>query len=328
MNSSIIIGCGRIAGGRGVDDQYRNDSHLDAIKANNSIKLVGCVDIDIDKAKLFALQSNCAAFSNIEEAIETLHPHLVIICTPDESHFAVALKVLSSLHIPKLIFIEKPVCLKSSEYEELLMLARAKGVIIIVNHTRRFDLAMIELKKRISADFFGSLDRVIATYYGGWFHNGIHLIDTLSFLFGDHVEISQVSKCLDKSDSIDPTIECDGFFSNNRARISINGVLEESLYQIFEFDFWFQKGRLRIEDFGSRIIFEKKIQNEIGENVLLRTNIGLKRDDSFTLSNAYKLIANSLEVSDYSQLDDVRLENILPAMSALWQAQNLLGKMS
>lgn len=328
VHSAIIIGCGKMAGGYDAEGHLRNDSHLAAIKSNKSLKLVGCVDIDIDKASLFALQNNCVAFSKVDEAVEMLRPCLVIICTPDDTHYLVALRVLSSAQLPKLIFIEKPACLKLGEYEQLVALARIKGVIIIVNHTRRFDHAMKDLKKRISGDFFGSLDRVIATYYGGWFHNGIHLIDTLSFLFDDEVEIAHVSGSLNKTETIDPTIECEGFFRNNGARITINGLLEESLYQIFEFDFWFQRGRLRVEDFGSRIIFEKKVQNEMGENVLLRTDLDHDRYIDSALSNAYNLIAHSLKINDYSKLHDVRLENVLPAMRALWHGERLLGKMT
>ena len=43
---------------------------------------------------------------------------------------------------------------------------------------------------------------------------------------------------------------------------------DERHYQLFEFDLRFEKARLRIEDFGSRILFEKKEVNNIGENVL------------------------------------------------------------
>ena len=45
-------------------------------------------------------------------------------------------------------------------------------------------------------------------------------------------------------------------------------TFDEDYYQLFEFDLRFENYRIKIEDFGVRIIVEKKVVNNIGENVL------------------------------------------------------------
>ena len=53
-------------------------------------------------------------------------------------------------------------------------------------------------------------ERVNIIYYGGWKHNGIHVIDTLNFLFSDEIKWTKINNVLMSPYPKDPTIEISG----------------------------------------------------------------------------------------------------------------------
>ena len=67
----------------------------------------------------------------------------------------------------------------------------------------------------------------------------------------------------------DKTFDIYGQSNNSYIPIDIKAI-DENYYQIFEFDFWFSKARLRIENFGDSFIFERAITNNLNEKVLLK----------------------------------------------------------
>ena len=56
-------------------------------------------------------------------------------------------------------------------------------------------------------------------------------------------------------------------------------MIDESIYQLFDLDLWFEHGRLRIENFGKRIIWETMIINALGERVLVPDKLDLPTED-------------------------------------------------
>jgi predicted dehydrogenase len=64
----------------------------------------------------------------------------LIISSPTQSHFPIAVKALKS---GKHVFIEKPVCLNVEESKKLLLYAQEAGVIVQVGHVERFNPALL-----------------------------------------------------------------------------------------------------------------------------------------------------------------------------------------
>ena len=103
-------------------------------------------------------------------------------------------------------------------------------------------------------------------------HNGIHLIDTLYFLLGKIPRVKKIISLQNSTYKNDPSIELDLILENNSKMIKIN-FFDEKKYQIFELDLRFENARIRIENFGSKFIIEKKCKNKIGENVLKKEKV-------------------------------------------------------
>lgn len=78
----------------------------------------------------------------------------VIISTPPKTHHPIAKDCLShNLHV----LVEKPITLKSQDAEELMELASAKGLTLMVGHIFEYNSAVLEMKKYIDSQELGDV---------------------------------------------------------------------------------------------------------------------------------------------------------------------------
>lgn len=78
----------------------------------------------------------------------------VLIVTPEETHFDLALKCLIA---GKNVFVEKPLCLKSIEAQQLIKIAEEKNLILYVDYTFLFDPYVKKIKTLIENNKIGKL---------------------------------------------------------------------------------------------------------------------------------------------------------------------------
>ena len=318
-HKALIVGCGRIAGG---EEGAGPETHAGAIDLEPRISLAACVYKNAEKGKGFARKYDCLAFDSLRESLFSVQPELVSICTPDCTHFSLTREVLISEMPPRVIFLEKPAGTSKAECEELRRLAKKAEVLLVINQTRRFSPKYSFIRDFISQETFGPINRVNATYYSGWLHNGTHLVDTLAYLFGDTIRWEKLLNTVPSPHEGDPSLELIGAFEKSNAKVVVSAI-DEAFYQLFDFDFWFERGRLRIEDFGSRISFEKQVVNQIGERVLEPCEIQLPSSSSTEMQIALGLICDFLDSGDDSSLKPVSIEEIESTMKPLWQALEL-----
>ena len=319
MYNTLIVGCGKIAGGvpsSGVE------THAGAIMSERRLALAACVDSDIRKAREFAGAYQCGAYDDLTLALGENCIDLVSVCTPDTTHFSIAKEVILSPSAPQVVFLEKPACTTQDEYRELKELGKKHGVLIVINHTRRFSSKYQLLRELICTEQLGQVYRVNATYYSGWFHNGTHVVDTLSFLLDDMIEWRHLNDVIVSPYSGDPTLELTGYLGKSRAKVVVSAI-DESLFQLFDFDIWCRDGRLRIEDFGSRISMERQVINAIGERVLEPVPLELPSDEKSEMQIAIGQISDYLDTEDSNPLSPVLLESIESTMQILWNGRDL-----
>ena len=89
---------------------------------------------------------------------------------------------------------------------------------------------------------------------------------------------------------------------------------------MFEFDFFFDESRLRIEDFGSRVVFERRKVNSSNENILILQDLQLPQNPPTCMQNAVNRIVSYLSNSDPAPLLGTRLQDIGPTLNSLWSA--------
>ena len=123
--------------------------HLKLAKKSDQLDLVGFFDPDKENAKAVEEEFGYHAFSSVEELIE--HSDIVDIVTPTLSHFECAKKAIEA---GKHIFLEKPIANSVEEAEEIIKLAKAKGVKGQVGHVERFNPAFQAVKDIIHQPMF------------------------------------------------------------------------------------------------------------------------------------------------------------------------------
>ncbi len=63
-------------------------------------------------------------------------------------------------------------------------------------------------------------------------------------------------------------------------------AVDERYYQLFEFDLKFERGRVKIEDFGSRVRYEEVTINHMGERVLVERDLDISLYGSSPMESA------------------------------------------
>ena len=193
-----LIGCGRVA-----------PHHLQAAKTN-SLDLVAVCDIDpahvdalFDAAALSPEErAGIRRYENWRELLEKERPDLVSVALPSGLHFAAARDALES---GANVIVEKPVSLSLKDANELIRLAKEKGLALSACHQNRFNLSVQEMRRRLENGDFGALSNAAVTvrwsrdrdYYdqanwrGTWEMDGgclmnqcIHGIDLLLWMCG------------------------------------------------------------------------------------------------------------------------------------------------
>ncbi len=312
-NKALIIGCGKIAGIFSDDPE----SHAYAYSNHKSFNLISCFDIDNEKTNIFSKNYGCIGSESLDEALSKYHPDIISVCTPDETHYDVILELLNHENLPKLIFLEKPALSNSFQLDTILQMSEQRDVAIVVNHSRRFDTKHVLLRDKIILKEFGDLVNCSIDYYGGWIHNGVHVVDTLSFLFNDEIIVQEITGSMDSGYPNDPTLDVTMSFKNNPGKINLKGF-DERYYQIFEFDFKFEKGRVKVSDFGNKFSYEQKVINKKNENVLESISIS-SIDDQLPIMNAAQLMSQYLELRDIEILRGYMLNDIASTMYTLWR---------
>jgi len=275
------------------------------------------MDINPEKRQLFSENFNCIAFDDFQDGIIKTGSEIVSVCTPDDTHYKVVKSLLEMDSNIRVVFLEKPACSTLDEMDHLIALSAEKSIDIVVNHTRRFDSRYKEIRKHIADGKYGDLVTGFITYYSGWQHNGVHIIDTLSYLFNDSVEIETIQNGANSPYPDDPTINGKLFLSKLPGKLQLMSF-DEKYYQLFEFDLRFEKVRLRIEDFGTRILLEKKEVNNIGENVLVMHNNSFVDNNETPIQTAIDLIIARLVKNNRNLLCGYRLSDVAGTMKTIW----------
>src|SRR5690606_33822176 len=96
-----------------------------------------------------------------EEIIADPQVDLVVVATSNDVHFSFA---KSALEAGKHVVVEKPFTNTTAEADELIALAKSKGLLLSVHHNARFHSDFKTVKKVISSGRLGRLVNYEARY--------------------------------------------------------------------------------------------------------------------------------------------------------------------
>ncbi len=185
------------------------------------------------------------SFDTYEDLLKDGAIDLVIINTPNYTHFDFAKKALLS---GKNIIVEKPFCITVKECDELIALAKEKNKLLSVYQNRRYDSDFKIIRKVVHENLLGDLVEVEFHFdrfkeelspkghkeipgpgTGLLYDLGSHLIDQALCLFGKPQSIFADITAARKISLVDDYMELILFYSALRIRIKASYVVREPL---------------------------------------------------------------------------------------------------
>jgi predicted dehydrogenase len=315
------VGCGRIAG---LKDRPRSfgpiATHAQAYHRHPNFHLASVYGYPLQEAQNFGEIWGVPHISpSLTDFIAAGNLDVISICSPNKHHFPQAREILKTSRGVKALFIEKPVCLEPEELVTLISLSREAGVAVAVNHTRRFDPAHQKAAELLCSGDLGDLIRGRAVYYGGWIHNGVHLIDTLRMMLPEEPQVVSAAEA-GSGKFEDPDLNVT--LAVGQAYIMVERF-DEAYYQLFELELLCQYGRLRCLDFGNQIHVERVQVNELGERELKPLAPSPWRGLVSPMGAAVEAIDAQLQGQNVFSSMGVDLSAVQGTMNIIWQAKKM-----
>ncbi len=125
------------------------------------IRFVRGVDADPEGALAFAAEQGFPVTGVYEDALADPEVGAVLIVTPHDLHEG---QIVRAAGAGKHVFCEKPLALTRASAERAVDACEAAGVLLGVGHERRFEPAMIEIKRMIDEGELGTILHVEANF--------------------------------------------------------------------------------------------------------------------------------------------------------------------
>ena len=131
------------------------DEHNKAVQSTSTMTLAAVCDSNPDRlAAALLLAPDAKTFSDADEMLDSGEIDLVVVSTPPNSHYAWAKKALTrGLHV----VLEKPMALTTDECDELMALAAASNLTLVVYQNRRYDNDFVTIKHLIDSGEIGEV---------------------------------------------------------------------------------------------------------------------------------------------------------------------------
>lgn len=156
--------------------------HARGIDRIPGLRLVAVADEVPAAAERLALQFGARDCATAEEVFAAERVDLVSICTPASSHLPIVEAAVA--HGVKAIHCEKPLASTYGDAKRLVGIAERHGVVLTVNHQRRFDWMHRSIRELVVAGAIGEVVSAQA-YCANLFDWGSHTVDLLRFHLAD-----------------------------------------------------------------------------------------------------------------------------------------------
>lgn len=249
MVRAAIIGLGQI-GSRFDEDPKRTGvwSHAGAYAQVSEVRLVAGADTDRGARDRFVARRGIAAvYEDYRALLAQEQPDLVSICSPTHLHAEMTLAAVEAG--VKGIFCEKPIAESVESARRMVSRCRERGVVLAVNHTRRWDRNYLWPLRLLREGRIGAMQRVVAYYSARIFNIGTHLLDTIHMFTNASADWVS-AEFTSAPDDPDPTAAGLMFFPGDMMGMIV--PLNKPSDLIFELDLFGTEGRLRILDNGLR----------------------------------------------------------------------------
>ncbi|MDE1549460.1 oxidoreductase [Jeotgalibaca caeni] len=174
----------------------------------------------------------------LDELLDDPEIQFVSITTPPASHYEFAKRCLEK---GKHVLVEKPFVTNLVEAEELLKLAKKKGLVCMPFQNRRFDSDFLTVKEVLANDWLGELVEIEShfdrdrpedsdapgEYYDGAFYGlGVHMLDQVISLFGVPDSVTYDIRTLRNKRNPDDAFEVQLFYGNLKIILKMSHLVK------------------------------------------------------------------------------------------------------
>ena len=247
----LIVGCGNIAGGFDADREQAALplTHAGAYSRHSGFRVTCCVDPDAQRREAFmkrwAIPEGRVSIDQAQNVGAGFD--VISICSPTAFHAehldaAIRLK-------PRLIFCEKPVTPDLGETEKWVSRCADAGILLAVNHTRRWAPDVDRVSDELAAGQWGVVRSVVGHYNKGLLNNGGHMVDLLHRMLGN-LQIQSVGRPLWDFWENDPSVPV-VLTTEQGIPVYLN-IAHASDFAFFELQLITSRAVLSMEDGGAR----------------------------------------------------------------------------
>ena len=131
------------------------DEHNQAVLATPGVTLTAVCDTNSERlAAALVISPDAKTFADANDMLSSGEIDLVVVSTPPNSHYDWAKKALSQgIHV----VLEKPMALTTEQCDELMALAKASELLLVVYQNRRYDLDFLTMKQLIDSGEIGEV---------------------------------------------------------------------------------------------------------------------------------------------------------------------------
>jgi Predicted dehydrogenases and related proteins len=131
------------------------DEHNYAVDASDGLFVAAVCDTNPERINAaLEIAPDANTFEDADEMLASGEIDLVIVSTPPNSHYSWAKKALAlGIHV----VLEKPMALTTEQCDELMQLAAASQLLLVVYQNRRFDLDFLTIKDLIDKGEIGEV---------------------------------------------------------------------------------------------------------------------------------------------------------------------------
>lgn len=184
-----LIGLGNIGMKYDFDKNNSNiKTHAKAFTLNKYFKLQFGVDKNIKNLKLFKSKYKKDTFIETKLALNKFNPDVLVIATPPIKRLDL-IKLVVSFYKPKVLLIEKPLCLDSSERKEIIKIINKNEITTFINYHRN----SFNTFNQIKFYFNKFKSNGILHYNYGVLNCASHFLILFSMIFGNIKEIELLS---------------------------------------------------------------------------------------------------------------------------------------
>ena len=137
-------------------------SHMQAIEANDNIRLVAAMDVAAERAEAATAKYGGKAYTKLEDLLGDPNVEAVHVCTPHSLHID---HVVAAAEAGKHVLVEKPMALSVSECDRMIDACEQAGKTLMVGQVMRHYPVNRRIKELIAGGEIGEVGHLMRRRY-------------------------------------------------------------------------------------------------------------------------------------------------------------------